>query len=378
MEHVKWFFTFLLHKRFLKKVLAYTILVLFFVIFQHLLLIFFIAFIFAYLIYSLGNIIKDKIDDSLSLFFEKKKTRKLLETAFSLNIIFFIIYIAFWITLLFFLSQVLPQLIVELYDLSKTLPFLQQDIQNITSRLEEIRNFNTQIGGSITQIFSQQDLQVILDVYTRVKAVGGIFLQVLLWIILSIVFLFDREKVLHYLKKIKKSHFRFLYEEYELIFERGVKSFGIIIKAQSIIALVNSILTMLGLWIVGLVYGNGFPFILSLWLLVFILGFVPVLGTFLSSVPLIIIAYLYVGWINAALTIVALVVIIHAIEAYYLNPKIFSSFLELPVSLTFLILIVSEHFMGVLGLLIGVSVFYFVIWVLSDTNDLISDSSKRE
>ena len=376
MDHLKIFFDFILHKKFLRKVLAYGLLILFFVVFQHLLLIFFLAFIFAYIVYSLGEFFKYKIDAFFDLLIEKKKTRKLLQTAFSLNILLFIIYIVIWLSLIFFLSQVLPQLLKELYDLSKTMPFLQNEIHNLTEKLEEIRRLNSDLGGSITQIITDQDIKVFMDVYTRIKTVWGVFLQVILGIILSIVFIFDRDKVLSYLKKIKKSNFHFLYEEYELIFERGVKSFGIIIKAQSMIALVNSLLTMLGLWIVGYVYGNGFPFILSLGLIVFILWFVPVLGTFLSSLPLIIVAYLYVWGLNAALTIVALVVIIHAIEAYYLNPKIFSSFLELPVSLTFLILIVSEHFFGIVGLLIGVSSFYFIVSLLWDTDKLISESKK--
>jgi len=38
-----------------------------------------------------------------------------------------------------------------------------------------------------------------------------------------------------------------------------------------------------------------------------------------------------------------LVAIVHFIEAYYLNPKIVSTFLELPVSLTFMILVISEY-----------------------------------
>jgi predicted PurR-regulated permease PerM len=328
------------------------------------------------MIYSLGEFLKQKIDNFFEVFVEKNKTKKLLETAFSLNIILFIIYISFGIALIFFLSQVLPHLLKELYDLSKTMPFLQNEIQNITDKLEEIRRLNSDLGGSLTQIMTDQDIKVMMDMFARVKTVWWIFLQVLLGVVLSIVFIFDREKVLHYLKKIKKSNFRFLYEEYELIFEKGVKSFGIIIKAQSMIALTNALLTMFGLWIVWIVYGNGFPFILSLGLLVFILWFVPVLGTFLSSIPLIIIAYLYVGGLNAALTIVALIVIIHAIEAYYLNPKIFSSFLELPVSLTFLILIVSEHFFGIVGLLIWVSSFYFIVSLLWDTDKLISESKK--
>jgi predicted PurR-regulated permease PerM len=52
-----------------------------------------------------------------------------------------------------------------------------------------------------------------------------------------------------------------------------------------------------------------------------------------------------VDGMTAVIEIVFLITLIHAIEAYYLNPKIVSSFVRIPVSLTFLILIVSEHFM---------------------------------
>lgn len=44
--------------------------------------------------------------------------------------------------------------------------------------------------------------------------------------------------------------------------------------------------------------------------------------------------------------------IVHAIEAYILNPKIVSSYIDFPVFITFIILIVSEHFFGLVGLLI--------------------------
>jgi predicted PurR-regulated permease PerM len=38
--------------------------------------------------------------------------------------------------------------------------------------------------------------------------------------------------------------------------------------------------------------------------------------------------------------LILLILIIHTIEAYVLNPNIVSNFLELPVSLTFIILII--------------------------------------
>ena len=47
-----------------------------------------------------------------------------------------------------------------------------------------------------------------------------------------------------------------------------------------------------------------------------------------------------------------MVIFTTAFEAYFLNPKIVSHLFELPVSLTFVILIVSEHIFGIAGLLI--------------------------
>lgn len=367
----------LFHEKFVKKIVAYGLLMLLFYFLQNITLLFFLTFIFGYLIFSVGVFFKTKFDNIIDVFFQSKSTKKLLKQAFSLNVIIIIQYIGIFILLFLLVSQILPQLIKELYELSKSLPFLQNEIQNVTDRLEEVRLFNTELWGSITQIVSEQDIQVVKDILVRLRDVGRIFLEVFLALILSIVFIFDRERVIHYFSAIKHSNFKFLYEEYELIFERWVKSFGLIIKAQSLIALTNSILTTLGLSIIWYVYGSGFPFILSLALLVLVFGFVPVLGTFLSSVPLIIIAFLYVWWLNAAFTVVALVVIVHAIEAYYLNPKIFSSFLELPVSLTFLILIVSEYFLWMAGLLVGVSLFYFIVGLISDTDNLIWKTRKK-
>lgn len=377
MDTFKKIWAILMHKKTLKKFAAYGILILWIYLLRDLLIIFLMTFIFAYLIYSLAEYVKSWIDTFVDKVLSKKTTRQIWKQALSLNVIIIIQYIGVFILLFIFATQVLPQLIKELYDLSKTMPFLQNEIQNITEKLEEIRFLNTELWGSITQIITDQDIKVVTDILLRAKSVGTVFVEIFLSFILSIIFIFDREKIIHYFKGMKSSNFHFLYEEYEIILERGLKSFGFIIKAQSIIASVNTLLTAIGLFTIGYVYGTGFPYILSLALLVFVLGFVPVLGTFLSSIPLILIAFLYVWGLNAALTVVALVVIVHAVEAYYLNPKIFASFLELPVGLTFLILIISEHFLWVAGLLVGVSVFYFIMGILSDADTMISKTKKK-
>ncbi len=120
--------------------------------------------------------------------------------------------------------------------------------------------------------------------------------------------------------------------------------------------------------------GEAFPYIITLGVIVFIFGFVPILGTFLSAIPIFIIGYNY-GGTSVILAITGMIAFIHAVEAYYLNPKIVSSYMELPVFLTFLILLVSEHMFGFVGLLIGVPLFYILIDVLKDFDRFVSKIS---
>jgi predicted PurR-regulated permease PerM len=84
-----------------------------------------------------------------------------------------------------------------------------------------------------------------------------------------------------------------------------------------------------------------------------------------------------VWWINAWLFVLFLILIVHFIEAYYLNPKIVSGFMEMPMSMTFLILIISEHLMWVIWLIVWVSLFYFIKELLKDIDKITKKTSKK-
>src|SRR5690606_2236545 len=86
----------------------------------------------------------------------------------------------------------------------------------------------------------------------------------------------------------------------------------------------------------------------------------------ISLIPLTIIAYTAGGFINV-IYILIFICVIHAIEAYILNPKLMSSKSDLPVFYTFVVLIFSEHFFGVWGLIIGSRIFVFLLDVLDVT-----------
>lgn len=95
-----------------------------------------------------------------------------------------------------------------------------------------------------------------------------------------------------------------------------------------------------------------FPFIFTLSLIVFICGFIPVFGTFLSGIPILIIGYGYGSGNGDGMSIVIaciiMITLVHIVEAYYLNPKIVSSYVHFPIFITFLILLIAEHLFGLI------------------------------
>lgn len=68
-----------------------------------------------------------------------------------------------------------------------------------------------------------------------------------------------------------------------------------------------------------------------------------------------------------------MIAVVHIVEAYYLNPKIVSSYIHFPVFITFMILLISEHYFGLIGLLIGVPLFSILVSFLEDFDLYINE-----
>lgn len=361
-------------KIFMQKIFAYFLLILAFYFLQDFLLIFFLTFVFAYLFLTLGEFLKEKLDVFFDKIIRSKKELHFLKKFFSLNIMIIFLYLSFIWAVFYALSDLLPKLTSELRDLPKYVPALKEPVTLVATKLEEIKNLNTEIWWSFYQVLNKQDMAIIMQIVEKLKTFWAVFLQIILSLILSYIFIIDRDKLALYLKWIQSSNFGFLYNEYKLIIDKIVKTFWLVFKAQSMIALVNAVLTVIGLFIIWLAHYSTFPFIYTLWIIVFICGFIPVLWTFISSVPILIIWYAtFQSW-SIIIEIILLISFIHAVEAYYLNPKIVSSFIHLPVSLTFLVLIVSEHLMWFAWLVIWISSFYLILELLKDTDQIITKS----
>ena len=123
--------------------------------------------------------------------------------------------------------------------------------------------------------------------------------------------------------------------KFEFFGKKFTRTFGKVIEAQFIIAIVNTVLSVIILMILG------FPQIVGSAIMIFFLGLIPVAGVIISLVPLTIIAFTIGGFLKVIYVFIA-IMIIHAIEAYILNPKLMSSKTDLPVFYTFVVLIFSK------------------------------------
>jgi putative heme transporter len=130
--------------------------------------------------------------------------------------------------------------------------------------------------------------------------------------------------------------------------ERIDRSLAGVVRGQVTICIVNGALTFVGL----LLFGVKFAFLLATIATLFSL--IPIFGTILSSVPIVLIAL--ADDFRKALAILAWIVGIHALEAYFLNPKIMGQAAHLHPVIVAFSLIAGERLFGLVGALFAVPV----------------------
>lgn len=195
--------------------------------------------------------------------------------------------------------------------------------------------------------------KVAAGVRAFVNASIAIFFQFLLSIVLSFLILWDLPSLERGVQALANGRTSEVYEE----IAPGITAFGVMLgrafEAQTLIAVVNAILTSIGFLVLGI------PSIALLATIVFFCSYVPVVGVMLSTLPAALFAF-KTGGIVLVLWLVVMVLIVHAIEAYMLNPIIYGRHMKMHPVAILVILVVGEHLFGIWGLLLGVPVAAFV------------------
>jgi predicted PurR-regulated permease PerM len=133
-----------------------------------------------------------------------------------------------------------------------------------------------------------------------------------------------------------------------LLVDRIDRSLSGVVRGQVTICLVNGALTFLGL----LLFGVKFAFLLATIATFFSL--IPIFGTIISSVPIVLIAL--ADGFQKGVAILLWIIGIHALEAYFLNPKIMGSAARIHPVIVAFSLIAGEHFFGLVGALFAVPI----------------------
>jgi predicted PurR-regulated permease PerM len=175
---------------------------------------------------------------------------------------------------------------------------------------------------------------------TRVAT--GVFMLFFI-LMVAAFFSIDAKAIRHYFSTLIPPEYA---DDARTLVTRIDRSLAGVVRGQATICLVNGALTFVGL----LLFGVKFAFLLATIATFFSL--IPIFGTIISSVPIVLIALS--DGLEKGLAILAWIIGIHALEAYLLNPKIMGSAARIHPVIVAFSLIAGEHFYGLVGALFAV------------------------
>ncbi len=194
-------------------------------------------------------------------------------------------------------------------------------------------------------------VEIIMDVASPILGVTSSFLLSLLFAFLIVLDLPRLSRAVHSLAKTKIG---FIYEEAAGNIHDFGAMLGRALEAQFLIAICNTVLTAIGLWLLGMTDN-----VIFLATIVFFFSFIPVVGVFISSTPICLEA-LSVDGVGLMFAAVLMITIIHMIEAYVLNPRIFGHHLHMNPVLVLIVLTIAGKLAGIWGLILGLPVVNYV------------------
>lgn len=211
----------------------------------------------------------------------------------------------------------------------------------------------------VDAIMSEQIKRIGSEAPRAIQALYGATATILLALLFSFLILVDIERLHLQVRDLGVSRVKDMYTEAAQPVTRFAYLLGRAIQAQTVIAAVYTALTLIGLLLLKI------PSVTMLSLLVFVTSFIPVVGVFISAVPMILVA-LNAGGLNLALASVVLIIIIHVLGTYLINPLIYGRHLNLNPVLTLIILFVAYHAFGLWGMILAVPVARYFIYDVLD------------
>jgi len=216
---------------------------------------------------------------------------------------------------------------------------------------EALEGFFGLAGSDEGKATTKEIVEKLRTITERGLTLGSSFL---LSILFSFLIVLDLPDLSRGVRRLKESRVAFVYNLVGKSISDFAKVLGSALEAQLYIAILNTILTAIGIKVLGI---SGSVAFLSV--VVFFCSFIPVAGVFLSSIPICLLGF-QKGGIGLMFGAAILIWIIHLIEAYILNPKIYGHTLRVNPVLVLIILTIGGKLFGVWGLVLGLPVCTYV------------------
>lgn len=209
-------------------------------------------------------------------------------------------------------------------------------------------------------------------IWSYITSIGTVGFSLFMSILLSFFFTLELEQTKRFSEKFLDSTFSWFFQDLQYFGNIFVKTFGVVLEVQFFIAICNTVITTTCLAFMHM------PELALFSLMIFFLSLIPVAGVIVSVIPLSIAGYA-VGGLRYIVYIMIIILVVHAIEAYILNPKFMSARTELPIFYTFVVLLIGEHFLGTWGLIVSVPIFTFLldIFGVQKVNQVNKDREKN-
>ena len=177
-----------------------------------------------------------------------------------------------------------------------------------------------------------------------VIALVGTLYQLVLILMITAFLVIDRPGIVRFLESVPPEQHKPLYQRLMEYFDRGLAG---VIRGQLLICLVNGILTWIGLQLLGVRYALLLGFVAG------VFSLIPIFGTILSTIPIVVIAWGTSG-IQQAVLALGWILLIHFVEANFLNPKIMGTASKIHPVVVIFALLAGEHAYGIVGALLAV------------------------
>lgn len=237
----------------------------------------------------------------------------------------------------------------------------------------QLRDLVTDLTGNLGISFGQEQIDSALDTVTgfltsaefgtgavtTISAAGTFFTSLVLLLVILFFFLKDGDRIWAFFVSWSPDHYR---AKWIASGDRALHTFGGYIRGTAIVAAADAIGIMLALFILQV------PLALPLGVIVFLGGFIPLVGATAAGVLATLVALVANGPV-VALIVLAAVVLVNQLEGNFLQPVVMAQTLSLHALVILMALTAGTVLAGIIGAVLSVpmvAVAWSVIKVWTD------------